>query len=514
MGSLDWTVLGLYFVLMVVIGMWSYRRVTSTKDFFAAGGKVPWWLSGISHHVSGYSAVVFTGYAAVAYELGFTLYIWWAVSVAVALTAGAVLIAPRWARLRASFNIQSPTEYLQQRYNLPTQQLLAWSGSLLKIFDVGAKYAAIAILLNVIAGTPLLAGILLAGVVSLVYVVVGGLWADVLTDAAQFITQVAAAVLLFAVVLARLGGPGEIFGMWERLPEGHADLFAGEYTPLFTAAFLLVVFLSYSGGTWNLAQRFIASPQGSEARKACYLSAGLSLTFPLILFFPMWAAPIFFPDLSDPEQAYAVMARDLLPPGMLGLVLAAMFAATMSMVASDSNAISSVITRDILPAISRKFRDVSARVGLLFARITTFLFTALTLAVAAYNESFGGVIGLIVTFFAGLLGPAALPLILGLLPAFRHCGPTAAITSVLGGFATFAVANFVFEGPYAATTGLPVVVSAVLFVLIGWLGRKRAVRAEVSSMLDVLERDGAQAAPAAAAADSSTTPHRSDREPT
>lgn len=127
MGQFDWIVLGLYFVLMVAIGAWSYRRVESTNDFFAAGGKMPWWLSGISHHVSGYSAVVFTGYAAVAYELGFTLYIWWAVSVAIALTAGAVLIAPRWARLRRRYGIESPTEYLRTRYNLPTQQLLAWS---------------------------------------------------------------------------------------------------------------------------------------------------------------------------------------------------------------------------------------------------------------------------------------------------------------------------------------------------------------------------------------------------
>lgn len=489
MGTLDWSVLGLYFVLMVVIGLWSYRRIGSTKDFFAAGGKMPWWLSGISHHVSGYSAVVFTGYAAVAYSLGFTLYVWWAMSVGLALIAGAILIAPRWSRLRQNYNIQSPTEYLITRYNLPTQQVLAWSGSLLKVFDVGAKYAAIAVILNVIAGTPLVVGILLAGVISLIYVVVGGLWADSLTDLAQFITQVIAAVVLFVVILSQLGGVGEIFGMWDRLPEGRTAPFAGEYTPSFVLAFLLVTFLSYSGGTWNLAQRFIASPQGSDARKACYLSAALSFTFPLILFFPMWAAPIFFPDLANPEQAYAIMARELLPPGLLGLVLAAMFAATMSMVSSDSNAISSVVTRDILPAITRRFRNLAERGGLITARITTFLFTALTLVVAIYSDAFGGIIGLIVTFFAGLLGPAALPLILGLLPTFRHSGSTAAIVSVLAGFATFAIANFVFQGPFAATTGLPVAVSAVLYIALGWLNRGKAVDSKVNDLLDALSRD-------------------------
>ncbi len=489
MTTLDWLVLGLYFFVMVGIGLWSYRQVSDSGDFFAAGGRMPWWLSGISHHVSGYSAVVFTGYAAVAYTEGFTLYIWWAVTVALTLFLGAILVAPRWARLRVRYGVQSPTEYLKIRYNLPTQQLLAWSGSLLKVFDVGAKYAAIAILLQVIAGVPLYVGISLAGAVSLVYVTIGGLWADALNDFCQFVVQALAAVVLFVAVLSQLGGAGAIFSMWGRLPEGNTDLFAGEYTPTFVLAFALVTFLSYTGGTWNLAQRFIASPAGSDARKAAFFSAGLYLTFPLVLFFPMWAAPIIFPDIGDPEQVYGVMARELLPSGMLGLVLAAMFAATMSMTASDSNAISAVVTRDILPVLGRSFRNLSGPRSLLLGRITTLIFTALTLLVAVYADVFGGIIGLIVVWFAGLLGPTAIPMILGLIPAFRHSGSAAAIISTLAGITTFAIANFVFQGPFVATTGLPVVVSGIIFIGMGVLGRRRTVAPEVEELLDALNRD-------------------------
>ena len=76
MQTIDWIVLALYFLVMVGIGTWSYRQVHDSQDFFAAGGRMPWWLSGISHHVSGYSAVAFTGYATVAYTEGFTLYVW------------------------------------------------------------------------------------------------------------------------------------------------------------------------------------------------------------------------------------------------------------------------------------------------------------------------------------------------------------------------------------------------------------------------------------------------------
>jgi solute:Na+ symporter, SSS family len=171
-------------------------------------------------------------------------------------------------------------------------------------------------------------------------------------------------------------------------------------------------------------------------------------------------------------------------------VVAAMFAATQSMVASDCNAVSSVVTRDILPAIARPFREMDRQRALSLARTTTFIFTALTLVVAIFNQSFGGIIGLIVVFFAGLLGPAALPLILGLLPAFRRSGSTAAILSVLAGFATFAIAHFVYAGPFAATTGLPVVVSAVVYIALGLANRQR-VSPEVDAIFDALSKDAA-----------------------
>jgi SSS family solute:Na+ symporter len=192
---------------------------------------------------------------------------------------------------------------------------------------------------------------------------------------------------------------------------------------------------------------------------------------------------------------YAVIAREFLPPGMVGLVLAGMFAATMSMTASDSNAVSAVITRDMLPVIFRGLRNISEQRGLLLGRVTTFLFTALTLLVAINAETFGGIIGLVVVWFAGLLGPTAIPMILGLLPAFRHSGATAAVVSTLAGVATFAVATFVFQGPFVASTGLPVVVSAVLFVGFGLLNRHKPVAPEVDGLLESLNEDRAEPEP-------------------
>lgn len=489
MQQIDWIILGLFFLVMVIIGFWSFNKVGDSGDFFVAGGKLPWWLSGISHHISGYSGAVFVAYAGLAYTHGFTIYIWWAFTIGVTTILGAFIIAPRWSRLRNKLNIESPTEYLKTRYNLPTQQLMAWSGALLKLFDVGAKWAAIAVLLNVFTGTSLIVGILLAGGISLIYITVGGLWADVWTDFAQFVVQIVAGFVMFFVTLNILGGFDSIFTLWDQLPESHGQLFNDPYTPGFALAFLFINFLSYNGGTWNLATRYISSPMGSDARKAAIFSGILYLIWPLILFFPMWAAPILLPGLEDPTESYALLTQELLPPGLVGLVLASMFANTMSMTSSDANTISSVITRDILPNLSKKFQDMKRDQSLLLARISTFVFTALTLVIAMNAESFGGVLGLIISWFAAIVGPISIPMILGLLPAFRHCDSRAAIVSILGGLVSFIVVKYMIVSIQVVQIATPFIVSFILFVLMGWLSRNKDIPEEVEILLDQLKLD-------------------------
>lgn len=455
---------------MAAIGVWSYRKVDRAEDFFTAGGKMPWWLSGISHHMSGYSGAVFVAYAGVAYTYGFTLYVWWAVSISVAVFAGSFLIAARWARLRIRLGMVSPMEYLAIRYNVPTQQLMAWSGVLLKLFDTGAKWASIAVILNVFAGVPLVFGIVISGTVSLFYITLGGLWADALTDLAQFVVQLLAAMFLFAAVLSHLGGAGSLFTFWDRLPPENHSLFNGPYTPIFCFAYMCIAFLSYNGGTWNLAQRYIAAPTGSDARKAALLSSMLYLLWPLVLFFPMWAAPLILPDLKDPTQSYSLLATRLLPSGLVGLVLASMFAHTMAMTTSDANTISAVLTRDIFPVFMPKIRKLSEAASLRLARLTTLSFTAVTLVVAAEADRFGGVLNLLVVWFAALVGPTAVPMILGLLPAFRRSGSTAAILSWIAGIGTFAYTRYAMTPGMTVTVAAPTAASALVFIIGSWVG--------------------------------------------
>jgi solute:Na+ symporter, SSS family len=488
LSHLDWWVVIVFFLVLLAIGIWSHFKNIDARDYFIAGGSLPWWLSGISHHVSGYSGAVFVAYAGLAYTHGISVYFWWAFTIGVGMLVTMNIFPVRWVRLRLKYNIQSPLEYLRTRYDLPTQQIMAWSGVLLKLFDVGAKWAAIAILLKVFTGTSVLTGIFLAGGVSLLYVTIGGLWGVILTDFVQFIVQLGAGVVMFVAVLIRLGGWTSVFGLWDLLPEQNSKPFNAPYTLGFALAFLFINTLSYNGGTWSLATRYISSPNETEVKRATILSGMLYIVWPLILFFPMWAAPIILPDLQDPTTSYGRLTLELLPPGLIGLVLASMFANTMTMTSSDANTISAVITRDILPALNRRFSISADTHSLRTARVAAFLFMAGTIVIATQYEHFGGVLGLIVSWFGALVGPIAVPMLFGMLPAFRTSGSKAAILSILGGFATFVGTKYV-SFPQSLNVSLPLMASALTYILFGLVPRHQPVRKEVDDLLNSLKKD-------------------------
>jgi Na+/proline symporter len=490
MTALDWTVLVGYFVLMVLIGIWSRTKIKTVVDYFTTGGRIPWWLSGISHHMSGYSAVMFVAFAAVAFNYGITVYVWWAVSIGVGVGIGAFVFAARWNRLRARHGVVSPLEYLARRYNLPTQQALAYSGAALKVVDIASKWVAIAVLLNGFTGVPIRWGILITGVVTMLYATLGGLWADVLTDFGQFVIQLAAGIAMFVGVLNHLDGVPTLWMMWDQLPPGHGDALNGPYTTVFLVAFLFIKTFEYNGGMWNLAQRYMAAPSGSAAKRSALLSSGLWLVWPLILFIPMCAAPLLVSP-GKPEQAYVELAQLLLPTGLIGLVLAGFFSHTMAMVASDANVISSVITRDLAPVLVARVRLLSEAGALKFARITTFTFVTVSMLIAIMTNGQGVVLKIVVDLVAATMGPISIPLMLGLLPWFKRSGARAALASWAIGLVVWAIVKWGIESTDTTlVVALPLATSLVVYVGLGLLLPER--RPEVDELVDSLNTDPAE----------------------
>ncbi|MBY8343507.1 Na+:solute symporter [Streptomyces spinosirectus] len=480
MNSLDWAVLIGYFGVMVAIGVWSHKQVGNVSDFFTAGGKMPWWLSGISHHMSGYSAVLFTGYAGIAYTYGVTSFVTWSFPIALGIAIGSKLFAPRINRLRSRLHVASPLEYLKNRYDLKTQQALVWSGMLLKIVDVAAKWAAIATLLAVFTGVTLNQGILITGAITAVYCTIGGLWADALTELGQFIIQLLAGISMFVAVVLKLNDKG--IGIFDAFDQpalhGHDKPLVGPYGTVFLLAFLFIKLFEYNGGMLNQAQRYMATGSAREAERSARLSAILWLVWPVVLFFPMWMSPLLVhaqkPDGSD---SYGLMTEQLLPHGLLGLVIVGFFSHTMAMCSSDANAIAAVFTRDVAPVVSRAARAWNERSGLIAARVTTVIFLGLSMAVATQVNSptFKDIITVVIKWVAGLMGPIAIPMMLGLLRQFRRSGPTAALVSWAMGLLAFWLVNYPISWnvdggvPLQYQVSIPLAVSLVLYILVGYL---------------------------------------------
>ena len=204
----------------------------------------------------------------------------------------------------------------------------------------------------------------------------------------------------------------------------------------------------------------------------------------------MWAAPLLLPGLADPTQVYPKLVLQFLPSGLVGLVLAAVFSSTMSMTTSDTNTISAVITRDILPSLSRRFRNLDPRRELLVARLSTLFFLVVTMIIAVEAGHFGGVLGLTLSWFFALIGPISIPMLGGLLPAFRHADARTAILSILAGLAAFIVATYGLGLDGTARVAAPIFTSTLAFCLMAWLRRRQPVPAHVEELMRALSARG------------------------
>ncbi len=316
-----------------------------------------------------------------------------------------------------------------------------------------------------------------------------------LTDFGQFVIQFVAAIALAVAVMMRLDGLATPFTMWSQLPPAHSLPFNGTLTMGFFLAYIVISTLSYNGGTWNLAMRMISTENGKQAQRSMILSGALYLIWPLVLFFPMWAAPILLPDLAKPDQSYALLATELLPQGLIGLVLAGMFAHTMAMTSSDSNAIASVVVRDIIPQFRKGRSFLPEKSELFFSRLITFLFITFSMIIALTSDSFGGVLGLLILWFGALVGPVAVPMLFGMLPFFRRSGSAAALISTAAGLVMFALNRWVLadwiktlgDNGQAWTVATPVLVSILLFTVIGFI--KPENTPETDALVDSLSHD-------------------------
>ena len=467
-----------YFVTMIAIGI-RYSRFMKSSDMYFAGGKqISWWLGGVSLVMSYVSALSIVVYAGLGFQYGLVaLTLYW-VSVPGVLVA-TWLFAQRWRRA----GVITPTEFLERRFTSFVQQLLAWSGMPLRVIDEGLKLVAIGMFASAVFNIPAWKAILCAGVTIILYSTLGGLWAVVVTDFVQFVLVSGAVTILLPLTLRAAGG-------WRHfntvMP---AHFFTAVHKPFgwfYIGSFLVLNTISLSGN-WSLIQKFYSVRTDREARQVGWLAGVLFFLLP-----PFWivtgilARGFIPPGGVDPQTIYARVSTDLLPPGVLGTMMAALFAATMSVLSSGYNVISSVLTMDVYRPLIRP--DASQRELVLAGRMLTIGIGVIALGVGLAVAHFRWTIfDTMVMAYGFFLPPTVLPMLGGLLS--RRLSSNGVLVGFFAGIVIglgFIVARSLFEPePYglfaAASLAGPAVGTTLVLMLAAFMFPAKGNAARVAS---------------------------------
>jgi solute:Na+ symporter, SSS family len=427
----DYVVIAGYFIVVLLVGLYFNKKQTAAQDYFAGGHQVPWWLAGISHYMSSFSAFTFIAYSQIAYTYGWVaITLFWTTTPACVM--GGLVFARRWRRAR----VITPVEFLEKRFNAPLRQLFAWAGIPVKIFDDGLKVFATALILSAGVGVDLKAAIIVCGIVTVTYTLLGGLWALVVTDYVQFLMKIAAMLLLLPLAVWRAGGLSHAFA---GLPSGFLHITGGPYNWTYLLSFAALITISYNA-TWALAQKYYSVPDERSASKAAYLSAALNFVGTPLMLLPAVIGRKFLPDLIAQHKTadtYVLLVLELLPVGMVGIIVAAMFSATMATISADLNAIASVLTRDFYQRVLNPDATdrTAVRVGRMFTLGLGVIIISLSLWIAVTQQQ--SLFSLMVTIFALFLAPTMLPVLGGL--TVRWLTWKGALTGFIAGLTSGAI---------------------------------------------------------------------------
>jgi len=177
----------------------------------------------------------------------------------------------------------------------------------------------------------------------------------------------------------------------------------------------LIISIMFLGSSWPMVQRLYSVRTDKEARKVAYLVAALNMLGPPLIFLPAMAARQFLPEIDDPNRVYITVCLELLPMGMIGVLVTAMLAATMSMLSSGYNSYAAVITNDVYKRLIAP--GASDRTLLMMGRVTTLIVGCIPIALAEVIRRSPGstdLFSIMFTLFSVCLPPIALPMLLGL----------------------------------------------------------------------------------------------------
>lgn len=420
MTTLDIITIILFSLGVALVGLAFSKKGKSMQSFFAANGTMPWYMSGLSLFMGFFSAGTFVVWGSIAYTMGWvSITIQWTMAIA-GFVVG-MLIAPKWHQTGAL----TAAEYINKRLGEPTQKTYTYLFLFISMFLTASFLYPVAKILEVSTGLPLNECILLLGGLCILYVSAGGIWAVISTDVLQFVILTAAVIIVIPLSFEKIEG---VTALISQTPDTFYNLLNNEYTFGFLIAFSLynIIFL---GGNWAYVQRYTCVKTQHDAKKVGYLFGILYIISPILWMLPPMIYRVYNSSLSliEAEGAYLMMCKEVLPNGLLGLMIGGMIFATTSALNSKLNIASGVITNDIFKNLYPKSSD---RVLMYVARFSTILFGVCSILIAMLIPYMGGVVNVVISLAALTGVPLYLPIIWTLFSK-RQTSTSCIVTTVL-----------------------------------------------------------------------------------
>jgi SSS family transporter len=458
-------ILLIYLAVMVWIGLRFAGRQKTADDFFLAGRRMPWLAVAMSMYASLTSAVTYMGLPGLAYRSNVTL-----LAVAVVSPLLAPILISVFYPVYRKLNITTSYEYIGIRFGEPARKTAAALFLLARLGWMATVIYAPAMALSIATGLPLLASILLMGLLATLYTVAGGLAAVLWTDVVQFVMLIGGAVFVAIVLCTKHpDGASGILSFAQSNDhlqlDGSISLWRMTLTGV-AISFFFQMMQDY-GTDQVTVQRLLATKTQHGMAKAILFNAGvdfciitLLLFIGLGLFAYYQLNPDLLPEAISGDKIFPYFIVTALPAGISGLLIAAIFAAAMSSMDSGINSMATVVVTDFVGQgdhVVKRARIVTALLGVLATALSILLF---------FVAKAEGIIETFATFMGLFSAPVLALFLFGLLTKRGQFGawiPAAAIGITFTFWLQSTAVSWIWYFPASFTTSFSLSILFSLF---------------------------------------------------
>lgn len=430
LAPIDLAIIALYFLIVFAIGFYFARKERTSTDYFLASRDVSWFFIGASLFVSNISTEHFIGLSGTGASSGLAVGHFEWLACLILLVLGWVFV-PFYLRS----NVFTMPEFLERRFSRYCAVYLAAISIIAYIFTkISVQLYAASVVLERIAGWSLVKTAIVLVIATGIYTIAGGLAAVIYTDTVQTLILITGAVALTLIGLDRVGGLAHLRTM---VPPGYFHMIKPASDPNFpwTGIFFGAPIL----GIWYwctdqvIVQRVLSARDEGHAKAGTIFAGFLKILPVFMLVLPGIVAYALFPDQvsTKPDYAYPTLVLNLLPTGLVGLVMAALLAAVMGAMSSVFNSASTLVTLDFY----KKIRPASSESQLVnFGRIATGVMVLLGLLWVPFIHYISNQLYIYLQSVQAYISPPITAcFVLGIL--WPRLNGTGAITSLLTGFA-------------------------------------------------------------------------------